>query len=302
MHIAVIGYGEVGRIFAEDLRAAGHQVTAFDTKLRTAAGVPMRAHSLVHGVTLAESPASATRWAELTVSAVTASQTVAAAEDCAAGLPAGSFFLDVNSASPGAKIAASAPVARRGARYVEAAVMTPVPPYRIKAPLLLGGPHAADALPALRQLGFAAQVSSAELGIASATKMCRSVVIKGLEAMVIESFVAARRYGVEAAMLASLRETFPGIDWEQQAGYFFQRVIKHGRRRAEEMREAAVTVREAGLDPFSASGAADRQTWVADLADAGLFSDDHRGGAADTHDWRIDADRIIDHVRSTKHE
>ena len=132
--------------------------------------------------------------------------------------------------------------------------------------------------------------------------MCRSVLVKGLEAMVIESFVAARRYGVEEPMIASLRETFPGVDWERQAGYFFQRVIMHGRRRAEEMREAAVTVREAGLDPFSASGAAARQAWVADLADAGLFSEQRSGHVPRTSDWRVEADRILDHVRSAKNE
>jgi hypothetical protein len=96
-------------------------------------------------------------------------------------------------------------------------------------------------------------VASAELGVASATKMCRSVMIKGLEAMVIESFTTARHYGVEDAVIASLQETFPGIDWEKQGAYFFQRVIEHGRRRSEEVREVAETVREAGLVPHSAA-------------------------------------------------
>ena len=302
MHVALIGYGEVGRILAEDLRAAGHAVTAFDTKLGTAAGVSMRAHALVHGVTLAVSHADAVGGAALTVSAVTASQTVLAADACAAGLYPGSFFLDFNSASPRAKIMAAEHVARGAGRYVEGAVMTAVPPHRVKVPLLVGGPHAQAILPMLTELGFSPNIASGELGLASATKMCRSVLVKGLEAMVIESFVAARRYGVEEPMIASLRETFPGVDWEQQAGTFFQRVIKHGRRRAEEMREAAVTVREAGLDPFSASGAADRQAWVADLADAGLFSKQRRRRVARPPDWRVEADRILDHVRSAKNE
>ena len=65
------------------------------------------------------------------------------------------------------------------------------------------------------------------------------------------------------------KETFPGIDWEKQGAYFFQRVIEHGRRRSEEVREVAVTVREAGLTPWSAPGTAERQAWVADLADDG---------------------------------
>ena len=299
MQIALIGYGEVGRILGEDLRAVGHEVTAFDLKLRSDAGKPMRAHAAAHRVTLAESHGDAVRSAELVVSAVTASQTVAAAEACARGLRAGSFFLDLNSASPGAKITAAEHIARGGGRYVEGAVMTSVPPHRIKVPLLLGGPHAAALLPALDDLGFAAKVASDQLGIASATKMCRSVMIKGLEAMVIESFSAARRYGVEGALIKSLRETFPGVDWEKQAAYFFQRVIEHGRRRGEEMREAAVTVREAGLQPWSAAATAERQTWVADLADEGIFGKRGHKSFGASQDWRTEADRILDHLKTS---
>jgi 3-hydroxyisobutyrate dehydrogenase-like beta-hydroxyacid dehydrogenase len=297
MTLALIGYGEVGRILAEDLRAACHPMTAFDLKLDGPQGQAMRAHASAHGVTLAGSHAEAVRSAGLVISAVTASQTVAAAQACAEGLKAGSFFLDFNSASPGAKQAAAECVARGGGRYVEGAVMTAVPPHRIKVPLLIGGPDAAALAPQLRELGFNATVASGRLGVASATKMCRSVIIKGLEAMLIESLTAARRYGVEDAVLASLRETFPGIEWEKQATYFFQRVIEHGRRRGEELREAAVTVQEADLPAWSATATADRQTWVADLAEDGIFGERGSPGFARSADWRIEADRILDHVR-----
>lgn len=295
MNIALIGYGEVGRILGEDLHAAGHAVTTFDVKLGTEAGVPVRAHALLRGVELADSHAGAVRSAQLVVSAVTATQTVAAAEACARALPPDSFFLDFNSASPAAKIAAAEHVGRAGGRYVEGAVMTSIPPHRMKVPLLLGGPYADALLPQLNKLGFAARVASSQLGVASATKMCRSVMIKGLEAMMIESLTAARRYGVEEAVLASLGETFPGIDWGAQATYFFQRVIKHGRRRAEEMREAAVTVREAGLEPWIAAASAERQAWVADLVEGGAFGRKSRKKTGSA-DWRIAADLILDHL------
>jgi len=129
--------------------------------------------------------------------------------------------------------------------------------------------------------------------VASATKMCRSVMVKGLEAMVIEALTTARHYGVEDAVIASLKETFPAIDWEKQGAYFFQRVVEHGRRRSEEMREVAVTVREAGLEPWSAAGTAERQAWMADLADAGVFAGRGSPGFARSADWRIEADRIL---------
>ncbi len=296
--IAIIGYGEVGRILAEDLRAQGAAVTVFDLKLANEAGDAMREHAAGQGVGLAASHAEAARGAELVVSAVTASQAVTVAEAVAPGLAAGAFFLDFNSASPGAKIRAAGVVNAAGGRYVEGAVMTSVPPYRIKVPLLLGGPDAVALEPLLNERGFAARVASDKLGVASATKMCRSVMIKGLEAMVIESFTTARHYGVEDAVLASLKETFPGIDWEKQAAYFFQRVIEHGRRRSEEVREVAETVREAGLVPYSASGTAERQAWVADLGDAGLFGERGTKAFARSADWRTEADRILSHLKT----
>jgi len=215
------------------------------------------------------------------------------ARACAPGLASGAFFLDFNSASPGAKIEAAGLVSAAGGRYVEGAVMTSVPPHRIKVPLLLGGPDATALEPTLSALGFAAKVHSAQLGVASATKMCRSVMIKGLEAMVIEAFTTARHYGVEDAVIASLKETFPGIDWERQGAYLFQRAIEHGRRRSEEVREVAVTVREAGLEPWSASGTAERQAWVADLSDAGVFGRKGDPGFARSADWRTEADRVL---------
>ena len=292
-HVGLVGYGEVGRILAEDLRAAGVAVSAFDLKLGTAGDAAMAAHAGRLGVALAASHVELARNADLIVSAVTASQAVNVAQACAPGLKRGAYFLDFNSASPGAKTRAAAIVDASNGRYVEGAVMTSVPPYRIKVPLLLGGPHAEALQPALAALGFAPRVASDRLGVASATHMCRSVMIKGLAAMVIESFTAARAYGVEDQVLASLAETFPGIDWEKQGAYFFQRVIEHGRRRSEEVREVAVTVREAGLDPWSASGTAERQAWVADLADRGVFGIRGEPGFARSTDWRVEADRIL---------
>jgi hypothetical protein len=111
--------------------------------------------------------------------------------------------------------------------------------------------------------------------------------IKGLEALVIESYATARRYGVEAHVLPTLAETFPSIDWEGQGAYFFSRVVQHGKRRAEEMREAANAVREAGFDPFMAAAIADKQQWVADQAAAGVFD-----GVPRDAPWQAYADRL----------
>jgi len=300
-NVGLIGYGEVGRILAEDLRKQEIKVAAYDIKLRSdQSGGALRDHAGQHGVALTASHADLAAQSDFIVSAVTASQAVPVAKACAATVKQGAWYLDFNSASPGAKQRAAALIDAAGGRYVEGAVMTSVPPYRIKVPLLLGGGDAAALAPQLVELGFVAKVASDKLGVASAVKMCRSVMIKGLEAMVIESFTTARAYGVEDAVLASLKETFPGIDWEKQGAYFFQRVIEHGRRRSEEVREVAETVREAGLTPWSAQGTAERQAWVADLADEGLFGERGTKEFARAADWRTEADRILGAIKKPK--
>jgi 3-hydroxyisobutyrate dehydrogenase-like beta-hydroxyacid dehydrogenase len=297
-NVGLVGYGEVGRILAEDLRKQNIKVSAYDIKLGGNQANALRDHASVHGVALASSHADLAAQADFIVSAVTASQAEPVAQACAPAIRQAVWFLDFNSASPGAKRRASTLIDGSGGRYVEGAVMTSIPPYRIKVPLLLGGSGASELAPLLVALGFDAKLASEELGVASAVKMCRSVMIKGLEAMVIESFTTARAYGVEDAVLASLAETFPGINWEKQGAYFFQRVIEHGRRRSEEVREVAETVREIGLTPWSAQGTAERQAWVADLADMGLFGSRGTAEFARSPDWRTEADRILTAVKA----
>jgi len=289
LRVALIGYGEVGRVLGCALRDHGLASLStfdrlFDDPTRRDA---MRQRARDDGVLPAATAATAVADADLVICAVTADQTTIAARSVVAGLRAGAFYVDVNSASPQTKCDCAALIDAAGGRYVEMAVMTSVPPYGIRVPMLSGGPHAAAAAPLLATLGFRVEPASDELGVASAIKMCRSVIVKGMEAIVIESFLTARRYGVERQVLASLAETFPGLDWEKSGDYFFQRVVAHGRRRAEEMRESAATVREAGLEPFMASAIADRQAWMAALAAAGVFADAPR----DTG-WREFADRI----------
>jgi 3-hydroxyisobutyrate dehydrogenase-like beta-hydroxyacid dehydrogenase len=302
-NVGLVGYGEVGRILAEDLRKQDVSVTAYDLKLHSdQTGGALRDHAGVHGVQLVSSHADLAAQSDFIVSAVTASQAVPVAQACAPTVKSGAWYLDFNSASPGAKQRAAALIDGKGGRYVEGAVMTSIPPYRIKVPLLLGGADAGELAPLLAELGFDAKLASDKLGVASAVKMCRSVMIKGLEAMVIESFTTARAYGVEDAVLASLKETFPGIDWEKQGAYFFQRVIEHGRRRSEEVREVAETVREIGLAPWSAQGTAERQAFVADLADEGVFGPKGTAEFARSPNWRTEADRILASVKQKNSE
>lgn len=288
--VGLVGYGEVGRIFGQALAAQGLAwVGAWDLKFACAESAEAaRAHAMAHGVQACASVQELVRRSDLVISAVTASNTGVVAEEVAAALRPGTWLLDLNSASPGTKQRAAAVVDGAGGRYVEAGVMTSVPPYGIRAPMLLGGSGAAELATVLQGWGMDVSVVSSRIGVASATKMCRSILIKGLEALVIESYTTARHYGVEDAMIATLQETFPGIDWTQQGAYFFSRVAQHGRRRAEEMREVAQTVREAGFEPWMASATAEKHDWMAAQARAGHVPADGRRDP-----WQAYADGLL---------
>jgi 3-hydroxyisobutyrate dehydrogenase-like beta-hydroxyacid dehydrogenase len=289
LRVGQVGYGEVGGIFATALTRRGDcEVAAYDILVSNAAWAQAARSRAEHeGVTLAQRLEEAVAGADLVVSAVTAAQAMTAAEQIARTVKRGAFVLDVNSASPRTKRECARMVERAGARYVEAAIMASVPPYGLRVPMLLGGPNAQELAPTLARLGFDAPFGSAQYGVVSAIKLCRSVVIKGMEALAVEGLIAARRYGVEAEVLASLAETFPNFDWDRQGSYYWRRVVQHGKRRSEEMREAAVTMEDVGLPGSMASASADVQAWIAGLKAQGVFE-----GVAKDGDWREFADRI----------
>jgi 3-hydroxyisobutyrate dehydrogenase len=266
--VALIGLGEVGRHFARDLAARGvTTLTAYDIAFADAGSVQSQAGREGPAKAFA-SAVEAASGAELVISAVTAASALEAAKSVVGGVGHGPYYLDINSASPELKRAASATVNAAGGRYVEAAVMTPVPPYGIASPMLLGGQYADAFLGDVDGLGLKARVVSQEVGQASATKMCRSVMVKGVEALITESMLTARKYGVEQAVLTSLNDLLPNPDWEKLARYMISRSLEHGKRRAEEMREAAVTVNDAGVEPLMSRAIAERQDWAGATAKA----------------------------------
>jgi len=291
--MGMIGYGEVGKVFASGLKSQVAGVQTWDLKLDPLSALPaVRAQELAHadqaGVQTCASLQALSETSDFIISAVTASNTLAVAQAAARHLRPGTIFLDLNSASPGTKQQAAAAIDAARGHYVEAGVMTSVPPYGIRVPMLLGGAMAEALADQLRAWGMDAKAVSADIGVASAIKMCRSVMIKGLEALVIESYTTARQYGVEDHMIPTLAETFPSIDWQQTGAYFFSRVAQHGQRRSEEMREAANTVREAGFEPFMAAAIADKQGWMAQHSRAGVFADVAKGAP-----WQDYADRLL---------
>jgi 3-hydroxyisobutyrate dehydrogenase-like beta-hydroxyacid dehydrogenase len=256
----MLGFGEVGQTLAADLRARVGRLTAWDLKFSDGASDPSRAAARLE--IFSADAGRAVAQSDLVISAVTAAQTAEAARSVARHLPSSAYFFDLNSTSPAAKCEAASIVESAGGRFVEAAIMSPIAPRGAAAPMLLGGPHAAEFLPLAIELGFkGATAFSEKLGAAAAAKMCRSVVVKGLEALLMESLLTARSFGVEGTVLESLR-SLDLEDWRATAPYMITRALTHGRRRAEEMREAARTVAEAGFAPRMSGACAEWQEWA----------------------------------------
>ena len=261
--IALLGFGEVGRMLADNLaQARVPDIAVYDIAFADERSAQSRAAASA-AVRMCTSAPEAAVGAELIISAVTAAATKDAARSVVPGLMRGAYFLDLNSASPGMKRLAAGAIENAGGRYVEAAVMTPIAPKGIGSAMLMSGRHAREFLEEASHLGFSARVFSEDVGRASAVKMCRSILIKGMETLLLESMLTARKNGVENEVLASLFDLLPHPDWQKHARYMISRSLIHGKRRAEEVREAARTVREAGVDAVMTPAIAEREDWAA---------------------------------------
>lgn len=242
MRICWIGFGEAGSTFATGMNAPG---AAHDLRDDPA----MRAAMVAAGVARANSTAEAVAGADLIFSVVTADQALAAAQQVAASPLAGALYCDLNSVAPQTKRAAAEAIAAAGGRYVDVGVMAPVRPAARAVPLLIAGPDAVAAAAALGSLGFAStQLAGDAVGAASAVKMVRSVMVKGIEALSAECALAAHAAGVFDQVVASLDASWPGAEWAKRFDYNLDRMLVHGLRRAAEMDEVVKTLEGLGTD------------------------------------------------------
>ncbi len=258
MRIGFVGFGEAAYHIAKGLRQPGiSSVVAFDIKVTD----KVRQRAQETGTRLVETNQELAKSCDIMMSAVTADQALNAAEQNAAYMTTGHLYADLNSVSPGVKQSIARVIEASGARFAEIAMMAPVPPYGHKVPMLAGGAGAPEFVEKLAPFGISAEIVSREVGTAAATKMFRSIIVKGLEALLTECVLGASHYNADERVFASLAETFPGISWKQLADYMVGRVVVHGERRAREMEEVAATLREIDIEPIMAEAIVRRMDW-----------------------------------------
>jgi 3-hydroxyisobutyrate dehydrogenase-like beta-hydroxyacid dehydrogenase len=296
LKIGFIGFGEAGFHIARGLRDAGlTRIFAYDINTYTPGlGEKIRRRADESEVTLVESNAEITSASDILLSTVTANRAREAVEQNAPFLEPHHIYADLNSVSPSLKQTIGEIVESRGARFVEAAIMSPVPLHGHRVPMYLCGLHAEELVARLAPYGMKLEVISEQIGAASATKMCRSVIVKGLEALLLECVLGAVPYGADERVFATLDETFPGMNWKRLASYMINRVVEHGERRAREMEEVAATLRDIGVEPIMAEATVRRQDWCARL---GLLA--HFGGKP-PEDYRAVVQAIADRLSPDK--
>ena len=268
MTVGFIGFGEAGFTIGNSLRLAGAgPIVAFDiNRDDPTRGSLIQRRAGDSQTALVDSSADLARQARIIFSAVTSNAALDAARQTAPFLGSDHIYADLNSVSPAVKREVAAVIAASGARFVEAAVMAPVGAYGHRVPMLLGGPSASAFVAAMAPFGMKLDVlDGAAIGSAAAVKMCRSIIVKGLEALMCECVLAAGTFESDRYVFESLDESFPGMDWKKLADYMVGRVVVHGERRAREMEEVAETLRAIDIDPIMAEATVRRQQWAADL-------------------------------------
>jgi 3-hydroxyisobutyrate dehydrogenase-like beta-hydroxyacid dehydrogenase len=264
--LCFIGFGEAGQAIAGGLRETGIETIAvWDILFPTSEGERLKQAGKDMGARLAGSAAEAVRDSDIIISAVTAASSLEAAKSVEPHLDGTPYFLDINSVSPGRKKETERLLGGK-ARYVDVAILAPIHPKRHQTPLLLAGPYATTVMPLLvDELEMRGAIASDETGAAAGLKMIRSVMIKGIEALTLECFLAARRAGIVDEVAASLKNNYPTLDWNNVMEYNIERMASHGVRRADEMDQVAETLRELGLDPLMTMATSARQREMGEI-------------------------------------
>ena len=280
---AFIGFGEAGSTVSETLRAAGvERIATYDILFDdTERGRPLKQRAASLGVEACGSAAEAIDGADIVFSTVVCKSSLPAATTAAKHLRPAQFYVDFNSISPGLKRQVAQAIAPSGARFVEASVMSNVPGYGHRVPMLLGGKGARDFMTLIAPLGFNVKFVQEEIGLASATKMVRSIMMKGMEALYLECMRAAEHFGIEQEVLDSVDELIAGRTWTQNCNRVMARTVIYAKRRADEMAQVAETLREIDIDPTMAEATERCLRWCSTLGLKEVYAG---GPAKDYHD------------------
>ncbi|MEZ2390291.1 DUF1932 domain-containing protein [bacterium RCC_150] len=253
MRCTVIGLGEAGGTYAKDLRRHGHDVVGYDI-------APIPTPELPRAASMAE----AVKGADAVIVMTTARASLPVARDAAPHLAPGMLYADFTSAAPAAKLALGQ-VLPAGVRAADVAILGPVISLGVSTPLMAAGPGAEAVASLLRPIGAPVEVVNGALGDAMAHKLLRSIVMKGMAAVVCEAVEAGRRAGYEEWVRGQIAAELSG-DGQGTIDRFLSGSAKHAARRADEMSAVAGYCQALGAPSHMSSAARDSLLELADTA------------------------------------
>jgi 3-hydroxyisobutyrate dehydrogenase-like beta-hydroxyacid dehydrogenase len=247
VRLGFIGYGEAASRFAKDLSHAGlSSIVAYSPSSAAAApDDPVRAHAAAAGVELVGSVKDVCRRANLVVTLTPGKLALAVARQAKRHLTAEHIYVDATTAAV-RDMEKAAEIMKGGAAFVDAAVMDPVPMHGTKVLTVASGSHAEQFRTMLEPYGMNIQVVGEKPGAASAMKLLRSVLMKGLAALLLESLEAAERYGITDALTADMARFIDGRPFDDLMKRWVCGTAVHAERRVHEMTEAATLLKSLG--------------------------------------------------------
>jgi 3-hydroxyisobutyrate dehydrogenase-like beta-hydroxyacid dehydrogenase len=258
--VGFLGFGEAGSSIAGGLTDAGFtELAAFDIAWESSDLIRERASDL--GVVLVSSPRGLAQRVDTVISAVVCSEAANAAGSIMDHLDGDHTYMDINSVAAGVKIGIATRFSKRGLRFLDVAVMGNIKRDLASVPLLVAGPGGVAIMERFSDVPVDATVVSEHVGGAARVKMFRSLFVKGLEALALESMMASYATGTHEQVLASLEHTFGKYTFSGLITHLVERHAVHGKRRADELLEVADSVAEAGVDPIMAEAGHRRMSW-----------------------------------------
>ena len=245
MIVAILGIGEAGRTLARDLIAAGVSVRGWDPEPR----------NLPDGLDFADSNPAAVSGADIILSLNWASVAKDVAIEVASSLQPGQLFADMNTAAPQLKREIALIVEKTGALFVDAALMDPVPPKGLGTQVYASGCGAKQFAEVMTPLGMPVTYLNAEPGDAATHKLVRSIMYKGVAAVIVECLEAAEALNMTEYARAQMLKI---IYDEPMIDRFVTGSIQHAKRRAEEMEAVVEMLNSIGVSAFTSQAAVQR--------------------------------------------
>lgn len=271
--IVFIGFGELGSGLAEGLANSGRHGLRAYIRGWPRASASYERRLTASGTTPCASLTEAVADAEVVLAAVPATVSLQLAREAAAHLKRGTLYADLATASAADKLAAADALGPHGVVYADAAVLGTVAVDGFRVPILVSGPGATAIHSLLEPDGFRVTEIAGAVGQAALVKLLRSSYLKGRDALIVQTLLAARRHGLKEIVAESLERPGDRLPFDAIAARVLCSVAIHAGRRAHELEQAGEVLREVDIDPALARAGSQALERIAGLGLADLLGE-----------------------------